>query len=355
MAWRPTRPRRWRPRLLALALGLVAGLGLAELVARLAPGTGVEGLVYGAPVGVPGDAYQGDDTLFQVPRPGWSGRVRGVEYEAALRFDALGLRGALGPEPRALLLGDSFALAAQVDEDQTLAARLGARVGLSVENAGVDGYSTWQATGRYQRLADALRPRLVILLFFLGNDLADNERFPMLQGQRYSPRPDQGDSGPRSALLAYARVAARAWALRDEGAPERARFQRELAIFTTAGAPLLTSQLPATEAALTELRDAVAARGARLVVALAPPAFALAPEKLARTLPLVGLSGPLDVDAPRRELLATTARLGLMACDLSPALSQVQGAYFVFDGHWTPAGNAAAAEALAACIGPAED
>ena len=350
MAWRARAPRRWRARLLAAALGLLVGLLLAEGLARLAPGTGVEGLVYGAPEGVPPSAYKADEALFQVPQPGWSGEVRGVEYDQTLRFDELGLRGAgLGPAPRALLLGDSFALAAQVAEADTLAVRLGEALGLSVGNAGVDGYSTWQATGRYRQLAQAVQPSAVFLVFFLGNDLADNERFPMIRGQVYTPRPTSGAGAWHSALLAYGRVAARAWALTDEASPERQRFQRELAPFLTSGKDLLQSQLAPTAAALTELRDALAQAGTPLMVALAPPAFALDPRRLERTLPLVGLEGPVEVDAPRAALAQLLDALRVPTCDLGPALSAGERPYFVFDGHWTAEGNRLAAEALAQC------
>lgn len=348
------RPRRRRQlaRLGLALLGLSLGLGLAELLARQHSGSGVESLVYGAPEGVPPEAYQGDDALFQVPTPGWSGTVRGVEYRTELRFDALGLRGAGGVErPAALLLGDSFALAAQVSEAESLAGQLAERLGGAVLNAGVDGYSTWQAAGRYERLRAEIDPERVILLFFLGNDLADNERFPMIRGQRYTPhpRPEPGWTD-RSVLFAFARVAWRARAI-AQGSPERERFRRELEPFSEQGRATLEAQLPATEAALTALRDAAARAGDPLLVVVAPPSFALDPERAASTLGLVGLDpARAALSAPGQAVLGLLARLGVAACDLGPPLARTEGAWLTFDGHWTPAGNAAAAAAVADCL-----
>lgn len=348
------RPRqRRRLARLALALvGLALGLGLAEGIARQQTGSGVESLVYGAPEGVPPEAYQGDDALFQVPVPGWEGTVRGVEYSTTLRFDARGLRGAEPTaRPAALLLGDSFALAAQVDEDQTLAARLGERLGGPVLNAGVDGYSTWQATGRYQQLRSDLDPERVVLLFFLGNDLADNERFPMIRGQRYVPTPRAGTSwGGRSVLLAFGRSWFRARQI-AAGSPERERFRREILPFSAEGRAVLDAQIAATEPALVALRDEAARQGDPLLVALAPPSFAMDPARARSTLSLVGLDpDQADVGAPGRAVLGLLERLGVAACDTSPALARTEGAWLVFDGHWTAAGNAAAAEAVANCL-----
>lgn len=346
---RPRTRRRLGRAGLVLA-GLALGLVLAEALARRWPGSGVEGLVYGAPEGVPPEAYVGDPELFQVPRPGWTGVVQGVEYEVSLRFDARGLRGD-GGEPGTLLLGDSLTLAAQVEEPETLAGQLAALLGEGVGNAGVDGYSTWQATGRYRRLGD-LDPSRVVLLFFLGNDLADNERFPMIRGQVYTPRPRETAAfGGRSALLAFARVWWRARALRSEAAPERERFRRELAVFSREGASVLQAQLPSTEAALRELRDEATARGDALLVALAPPSFVLDRTRAAATFELVGLDpAEMDLEAPVRAVKEVLARLGVSACDLLPALREAEHPYFTFDGHWTAAGNAAAAAAVAGCV-----
>lgn len=341
---------------LGLALGgLLVGLGLAELAVRLwAPG----GSLFGAPQDIPPEAWRGDPQLFQVPVPGWSGEVLGLEYRAHLRFDQDGLRGdgARDGAPRVLLLGDSFALGAQVDESETLAARLGAALDGRVFNAGVDGYSTWQAALRYTRLAPELKPDVVVLLYFLGNDLADNERFPSWSGRSYELRPRARTLGQhlarRSWLFAFFEARWQAARLTRGESDEASRYRRELAPFSTEGAAVLAEQLAPTREALERIGWMAKAYGDRLVVALAPPAFVVETARAGPTLALAGLAQP-DLQAPARAVAAALDGLGIVACDLEPALkaaAQTQRTYFRFDGHWTPAGHAAAAEAMVGCL-----
>lgn len=351
LGWRAR--RRWAGRL-GLALGgLLLSLGAVEGGLRLWPPGGQTALVFGAPEGMPPEAYRGDPELFQEPVPGWSGAVRGLEYGVSLRFNALGLR---GPEltekrPRILLLGDSFALAAQVDEGATLAGRLAAETGAQVLNAGVDGYSTWQETLRYQRLAEATDPDTVVLLFFLGNDLADNERFAMLRGTQYQPRAGEGPGwwARHSALGAWARALSRGSGLSEA---EKARYARELAVFTRDDGGVLEGQIPATQRALATLKQETEARGDQLVVALAPPAFVVVPERAGPTLALAGLDAKdIALDRPARTVRSLLRRLGISTCDLSPALAELgDEAYLIYDGHWSEMGNSAAARTVAACL-----
>ena len=214
------------------------------------------------------------------------------------------------------------------------------------------GSGTWQATGRYTRLAGDLDPDTVLLLYFLGNDLEDNRRFPESRGAVYTPKVTDppGWFTRHSALLAAGRSLLRAGALRDRDSPERTRYLREIAPFTRTFPDVLPTVLPMTRAALTALRDAAADQGDRLLVAVAPPAFALG--RADATFRLLGLSpADEDLDAPRQAVLRVLDSLGVAACDLSPALQEVgAGAYYVFDGHWTAAGHAAAAGAVVGCL-----
>ncbi len=74
-----------------------------------------------------------------------------------------------------LLLGDSFVMAVNTPEEQTLAGRLRA-AGLAVYNAGMDGFSTAEALRLLGDLVARPRvaPRCVVLGFYLGNDFRDN-------------------------------------------------------------------------------------------------------------------------------------------------------------------------------------
>lgn len=359
---------RTRPlirRLLLVAASTLTGFGLAEVGARLlAPSAGEE-LLFQAPDAAPKGLYRFSPTLLTEPTPNFRGEVASLGYRVPLRIDSHGLR---GPEPRGgrtwLALGDSFTIAVQVSEEKTFAARIGAALGVQVLNAGVDGYSTWQATLRYRDLDPAVQVDTVLLTFFLGNDLEDNERVPI---QLRAPLPPgKGGHAPpelstdpitrllfrHSVLHAYVRVAWKRAAMTGADDFDARRFREELLPFTRGGAERLAVLVRTSERPLMELRDLVASRGDRLIVAVAPPAFAMDPVRAEETLSAFGLSEP-DVAAPRTAILDLLGRLHIRACDLSPGLEAAAAAgedpYFRFDGHWTDAGHATVANAVVAC------
>lgn len=365
--------RRALLRLGALALGLGVGLALAELLARLWALPGDVELLYQAPEAAPAGLFRTDPRLLMVPAPGFDGQARSLAGSVAVRTDALGLRVARRPAPLPqgpawLAIGDSFTLALQVDAADSFSDRLSARIGQPVLNAGVDGYGTAQAEGRYRALAGELALSGLLLTFFLGNDLQDNAGFAERQRQARGLVP--GRSIPRPPISALTRFLMghshlwvrwehfrRARALAGPEAAHAAAWRAALLPFTAEGADQLAALLPATRQALADLSAAAGQRGHRLVVALAPPAFVVHPERMAATFSLVGLDPDRGrFDAPRQALLGLLRELGLQACDLSPALLGAVGdrpLYFPWDGHWTAAGHAVVAQRLAACIAEA--
>ncbi|MEC8425763.1 MAG: hypothetical protein VX000_18390, partial [Myxococcota bacterium] len=269
-------------------------------------------------------------------------------------------------QPRWAAVGDSFTLAVQVAAEQTFSHQLGVATGRTFLNLGVDGYSTWQASRRAARIDRTRDTDGVLLTFFLGNDLQDNERFPHVL-QTVAGR-EAGTPIPRptvsrwtslllrhSALYAHTRVWSRAQSIRSGADPARERWRGELAIFSAEGRSTLQHLIPATREALAEVRRSVRSRGDSLLVALAPPAFVIHPERLASTFEVVGLDPSLATpDAPRDAVLRELERLGIRTCDLTPALRTAAEAgdalYFTYDGHWTAAGHAVVAAALRACV-----
>jgi lysophospholipase L1-like esterase len=92
--------------------------------------------------------------------------------------NSLGLRGAeLARDPRILMLGDSFTFGAYVGDDENFPALLEQRLrkngyNYQVVNAGyADGYETDQQYVWLKRNIDVIRPRIVVLDVFLGNDI----------------------------------------------------------------------------------------------------------------------------------------------------------------------------------------
>lgn len=386
-------PGPLKRRALAVGGALVVGGLLAEGIARLLAPSGGEDLLFGAPDAMPQGLYRESRTLGSEPVPGFRGEAASMGYRVPVRINGFGLRGGEpGAGPRWLAVGDSFTIAVQVAEEQTFEARLGPALGVEVLNAGVDGYSTVQATRRYLALDDAVRAEAVILTYFLGNDFVDNERIPHLLDA--GPPPPGAVGHPRvvaastpitrfllrhSMAYAYARVAMKRAALNRADDFDTRRFRDELSIFGAGGAERLATLSPPTRRALVDLRDSARARGDRLLVAVAPPSFALDPARARKTLATFGLdehgaasdrsrkpsshdgregepsaTPPPSLDAPRRAALAILGELGIATCDLTPPLAESLARgdrpYFRFDGHWTSEGHRVVAVALRACL-----
>jgi hypothetical protein len=133
------------------------------------------------------------------------------------------------------------------------------------------------------------------------------------------------------------------------------QWRDELAVFTTDGADTLRQQSRATDNALRFLLGAAEKRGDPVVVALAPPAFAVDTERLTATFDLLGLDpATADVDAPAREMRRLLEITHTPTCDLAPALRASvdagQDPYLRYDGHWSPQGHQVVADALADCM-----
>ena len=89
-----------------------------------------------------------------------------------------------------------------------------------------------------------------------------------------------------------------------------------------------------------------------LMVAIAPPAFVIHPERLDVTFELVDLDPKrADVDAPQQLAVDILKELKIPYCDLSPALREATQPYLTFDGHWTIEGHSVVADTVASCWG----
>lgn len=79
---------------------------------------------------------------------------------------------------RMVVLGDSYTEALQVDLEQTYHGRLEAEFAdrLEVLNFGVSGYGTAQELLTYKHFARKFSPDIVLLAFYPGNDIKDNDK-----------------------------------------------------------------------------------------------------------------------------------------------------------------------------------
>jgi hypothetical protein len=121
--------------------------------------------------------------------PGFEGRVFVPECgcDVELRFNRDGLRGPDRPHGRppgvrrVALVGDSMVAAVATAEERTLASLLERRLRVpqsagswEVMNAGVSSSSTGSELALYREVLAAYAPDLVVVVFWVGNDLADN-------------------------------------------------------------------------------------------------------------------------------------------------------------------------------------
>jgi hypothetical protein len=163
LSWR----RKWLPRLALLAVGSLVGLLLADRIVGIA-------------------MQSSQRHRLRLP-PSVSYRHRSTEFDYVFRTNSRGLRGPEIPlarssdEFRIALLGDSFVAGFGVDDEQLMSAQLqgllnpppptsGSR-SVQVINLGRVGTSTIGELDIYEALGRPYRPDVVVLVYFLGNDL----------------------------------------------------------------------------------------------------------------------------------------------------------------------------------------
>lgn len=371
---------RWVGRLGLVPAGLALGLVGAEGALRLAAPTPAEELLAEPQRDATPGLYQRDPVVGQVPVPGFDGRWASAGGSVRVRITAEGYRAPAADGPVAwIAVGDSFTLAAQVDEPHPFAAQLARRLGRPVVNGGVDGYSTFQSVFRYEDLEQAVGgTEGVLYTLFIGNDLSDNETWPQIRVGGLPPgvrmaRPPRPEFFPpevigvarsqswldglraRSLVLAAWRVTANRRRLEAGDDGWIAHYRRELRPFTTQGQSDRDNLLRTAEAALGQLRDAAGSRGDRLLVALAPPAWGLDPQLAQATAAALGLGQvALEPDAVTDAVVRILDRLGVPSCDLRgplrAAIERGERPYLRYDGHFSEHGHAVVAEALEACV-----
>lgn len=372
-------PRRLLANVGATALGLAVALALAEGMLRLA------GVAYPA-------FYRVDRERGYGLRPGaegwWTREGRGW-----VRVNRAGFRGPevpVAPAPgrlRVAVLGDSFTEALQVNEAQTWVGRLADQLqrrpgcplrrshpsGVEVLNFGVGGYGTGQELLTWRRLVRPLRPQLVLLAVYLGNDLTDNNPEPRAdrpvfrldaRGQLWVDGSfrDSGSfrfrTSPPGQLLDGLMNHSRLLQLLNEAknrlsARPRppAAADRPRAVPTTPKAPEAAWQV--TAALLRQLDGEARAAGSRLmVVSLTTPE---------QVWPQAG-QRPADPFAQERRLGALLKADGIPYLPLAPQLQRHADAGSLVlhgfpgqapgEGHWNAEGHRLAAAAVADWLCP---
>lgn len=285
---------------------------------------------------------------------------------------------------RVLVLGDSFAEAMQVPLDEIFARLLEERLNaageipVEVVNAGVSGYGTAAQLLLLRRDGVRLRPDVVLLAFYPGNDVMNNSTelestlIPRYDEQGRVERVEmaRGDRRQGSVLgrLLSHSIAYRY--LRRRIVTGHPHLAARLGLGHAPAAPAGGDAVPVaygvyaapagdwhlawqrTEDLLGALRDEVAAMGARLAVVVVAGRDEVYPEMWAEVLETYPAmqQRAWDVDAPRRRVVEICRGLGVPVLELAPAMRErreEQALHFRRDGHWTAAGHRLAAEEMA--------
>jgi hypothetical protein len=267
-------------------------------------------------------------------------RVSKREHEDPARASA-------GREP-AIALGDSFTFAHGVDYEASFVAQLESATRFHFVNTAVPGYGPAQYRVLLQRALDrGLRPKLILLGTFLGNDYQDciwEKDVPVRNGIVGDP------GGLRSVIKRNShlyRLTANLYhvmvPLRDQG--NEALLQTfDPAQWKRGGEMARAAALYAQEMG----RIATLARqhGIPLVALVIPAQQSIEARQ--------GHPSIRGLDYARPTVFARTAlsELGIAFVDLAEVLAKerVDAVYFSYDGHLTPFGHRLAAEALRAKI-----
>ncbi len=378
-----------RAKLLALLISSAFALGIGEVAFRVA--------------GVSNPNFYGPD-----PDRGWVliPNTTGLwtqEGRAEIRINSSGMRGpkiAAKKPPgtfRIAVLGDSCVEALQVPEEQTFAKLLelelatcpAVRAKIEALNFGVSGYGTAQELLALRTEVAPFQPDLVLLAFYAGNDVRNNEKtldqeelrpYFELEGGNLVLDASFRDHGSykfrrslparafyglvnRSRLLQGAKAAKSrldGWlGARKARRVEHGSAIQELGLDNAVYAPptedAWRNAWAVTEALVAEMKREAEVQGARFaLVSLTTPIQVdfdgTKREAFAKAL------GVPDLDYPDRRLAEAGARLGIDFLPLAPPLRELASAEKIYlhgfpnsapgEGHWNARGHQEAAREI---------
>lgn len=350
-----------RRRYAAVAVGLVCGLALVEIVLRVVPVPAVE-LHRRGPVTFEDHRrfFVYDSELGWRGRAGAHGPFAGWEFTTDVRLDEHGFRLARTWRDKrpgqyeVLLVGDSITWGYGVEEDRRYATLLEAElaklgVDAAIRNVAVPGYDTGQELVLYRRLRGTVCPDLVLIglyandvwenvssmqgpyakpLFRLTEDGVELTAAVPMKTERHAPlrgnaRPDQTWMKQHVRLYALA-----AWV--------KEALSRPLRATASAAEADERSGVSLTAALLRALDDAVRADGARLGVLVLP-----AMEEMTKRGPSASETAATQSGVEAVLRLREAFRTASADGDGRPLFFRLDGA------HWTERAHDIAARALA--------
>lgn len=373
-----------------MMIGGIVALLIAELALRT---LGVTSKLVYSPDPHYGWRHNAGDEFF------WTTESRELE----IRINALGLRdnehSYEKPEntSRILVLGDSFPEALQVRlEDafsEVLETTLNKQVGRRAEviNAGVSGFGTDNALLFFSHEGYKYSPDIVVLTFYVGNDVRNNwapleeqdsggPRKPYydigpegLRLNRYPFDRDDGWIGPVKLFLArHSRVygfVRESWnrfgtrmieaGRNDKAQAAETRIPLDLPLFQSDPPREWDEAWQLTGAILRELKAEVARHGGQLLVVTVPAAFQVHSEIWEERLASNGSLRHIEwsLEKPNANLSQICKEEGIANLDLLPMMRAEAGIsdsllYFFHDNHWNEAGHHFAATRVAEILAP---
>ncbi len=372
----------WRIRAALAALGLVLALLIGELALRI---LGPHLPVLNSLTSIASfQTYHPTYGFFH--RPGAAGWIRTPEFTSFVQISAQGLRDRefAIPKPagtfRALVLGDSFVEGAQIPLEATVAKRLEQRLRatageqIEIVNAGNAGFGTAQELLFLERDGPTFQPDLVLLVFFVDNDLPDNGYGVSVErGLDTDRRPfflldERGDlwlrpfTAPEADPLGGAKATARRFSrlvnvVENLALWQEARDQENQQIgknrpsYQIEPPPEWEEAWLVTEKLIARAGAVARAMGADFLLVVAPSNYQI-DEQAWRWL-VAGAQDRgrrYDRETPNRRLSKIAERTSTPVFDLLPGIrhAAANGArlYFADDGHWTAEGHAAGARLL---------
>ena len=376
-AARRSRGVTWIARGLALAFGVLLALALVELLGRVA-------LAFEP---LPGWAQDFNNRVGYELRPGETYTYASLsgEFENEVRHNDRGLHDVehtlAKPDGvrRILILSDSFGHAREVPLEQNFARQLEARLNrdapagtrYEVINLGHYGLGTTQEYLAYRHEGRRYQPDLVLLGFYVGNDVLDNHASLTaawnategVEAPYYAPDGTLHQPGmaARRRVLSWLRqnlflVHTLAGGL----PPDRVEVGDPGAVTERALRVPMGVYLPPDETwqqawditghALAQLQQAVEDAGARLGLFVIPDRRQIYDDDWEATLIRLPDLDPAALDRlrPTGSILALAAQTGIPALDLlEPFQAADERLYFPIDGHFNPAGHSLTADQLA--------
>lgn len=329
---------------------------------------------------------------FQIPNTdGW---YRTDEFVTRVAFNSLGLREREVPVPkpaqesRVLFLGDSFVQATEVAADATLTRRVEqdlAQAGRQIYtiDAGVGGFSTDQELLLVRDLGPKVQPDLVVLVFYLGNDVTENSNqltrylkpyFTLDANGSLQPTEFHARARSEEGISERLRRDSRLYSVLDTGVFPKLRtlpgFSRIFradpdgatpipigagpggsGVYVANLPPLWEDAWKLTDVLLAAVRDETKRQGVPLLIVSAPTKWEVYNEDWTSLLQQNKLpADDWDLDGPNRRLHEIAQRQGVPFLDLRPALQKAATdhprLYFRQDVHWTPEGHRVVGDAI---------